>query len=867
MALHQPRASVTDDLVAWHGMSVKNFTVMVANGIPLSVQRRHIWMDIIATEMKHRTKAKMSLSFVAYMGTMWEQGSGALGILTDKIDSSLRSSRSGGHKSGKSMRSQHPNNVDEKYIRDIIIELNESNFMVVDSATVPFIAAIVRVVAPEVRNRADVVKILGFLLHREQQPRNPKPCLPFGDIAAVCLDTIESTIQVLLPGVHNTIVQLHLPRTIYWKLMVVPLTEAFPSELRLRMIDHIMVNGCAAMVSVMLVYLQRRQRDILLCTSVEAFERIHEDDYRTWLTQPQFDAFWKECMDVHKSNFSQVYAARNIFMRAKHFTFNMTSSYGRPLSTHNDVHRLHFDDYGWVGFDVDHTLVEFKLDVLLKLSFEKAYTHVQANYMNLRTAQPPVWLPHLAFRGIAVDTIKGNLLYITSTHEVIRGFHGSYELPQNVLGLHYPVQQQRAGTTSYSYLYTNAEIIFGPLYAWLVDQYEAGSITEAEIGYVPLPSGDIDHQMRHLHPESVYSVLCSIALEATSAYYGTDYWRTLSTSPDTVIQINSGVRRMLEMLQKTWKKNVFLLTNGSWEHTDAVMKCAIGTDWSSLFDLVLTKATKEVFFESYHACRFREVLTTSQNARSITAATSLERGRVYEGGNITELTHAFLDPMWKCAKHSKVLYMGDHPLHDITNPAQSAAAWDTVAVIQETSLLFKHLEKQHHRTKQVQTAIQIVLDSVCPCLSSRNRGPQVDNKPMPSTSCFYFDCGGPYTSMGKLINRHAVLCVDSVSKLTLVENTIHSLLHSRLERHRDSMRASGPMTSSGVVTSKVQHQWSNVFRTATMHNTTQQGHPSPPRIGTPTSPPRMGRPTSPRSTEHMRSDGFLTGIRRGCTTK
>ncbi|ETV70088.1 hypothetical protein, variant [Aphanomyces astaci] len=783
---HQPRASVTDDLVAWHGMSVKNFTVMVANGIPLSVQRRQVWMDIISTEMKYRSKSKLSLSFVAYMGTMWEQGSGVLCALTDKLDNSYKSTRTSpkSGKSGKSVRSQHgqSKNIDDQYVRDIVFQLNESNFMVVDSDTTPFVDAIIQVVGPEVRNRADVLKILGFLLHREQQPRNPKPCLPFGDIGAVCLDTVESTIQMLLPGVHNTIVQLHLPRSVYWKLMVVPLTDAFPSELRLRMIDHIMVNGCAAMVSVMLVYLQRRQRDILLCTSADDFERIHEDDYRTWLTLPQFDVFWKECIDVHKSNFNQVFVARNIFMRAKHFTFNMTSSHGRPLTTHNDTHRLHFDDYGWVGFDVDHTLVEFKLDALLKLSFEKAYKHIQANYMNLRTAQLPVWLPHLAFRGIAVDVIKGNLLHITSTNEVIRGFHGTYELPQNVLGLHYPVQQQRAGTTTYNYLYTNAEIIFGPLYAWLVDQYEAGTITEVEIGYVPLPSGDIDHQMRHLHPESVYSVLCSIALEATTAYYGTDYWRTLSTAPDVLIQVNSGVRRMLELLHKSWKKNVFLLTNGSWEHTDTVMKCAVGTDWRSFFDLVLTKAAKEVFFESYHGCRFREVLTTAQNARSIAAATTLERGKVYEGGNLIELMQALVQPSWKC-KNTKVLYMGDHPIHDILNPSQSAAAWDTVAVIHESSLLFKHLERHHLRTKQVQTAIQMLFDSVCPCLSARSRGPQIDTKPMPSTSCFYFDCGGPYTSMGKLINRHAVLCVDSVSKLVHAENTINTLLQARLERY------------------------------------------------------------------------------------
>ncbi|RHX99702.1 hypothetical protein DYB26_009470, partial [Aphanomyces astaci] len=133
--------------------------------------------------------------------------------------------------------------------------------------------------------------------------------------------------------------------------------------------------------------------------------------------------------------------------------------------------------------------------------------------------------------------------------------------------------------------------------------------------------------------------------------------------------------------------------------------------------------------------------------------------------------------------NTKVLYMGDHPIHDILNPSQSAAAWDTVAVIHESSLLFKHLERHHLRTKQVQTAIQMLFDSVCPCLSARSRGPQIDTKPMPSTSCFYFDCGGPYTSMGKLINRHAVLCVDSVSKLVHAENTINTLLQARLERY------------------------------------------------------------------------------------
>ncbi|KAF0686670.1 Aste57867_21512 [Aphanomyces stellatus] len=817
----QPRISVTDDLVAWHGMTVKNFTVMVANGIPLTTSRRQIWLDIISTELKRRSKAKLSVSFAAYVGTMWEQGSGAFGILTEKLDSSFRSHGGASKKSARSQRASKT--MDQKFIDDVVLELNDSAYVVVDHQTAPFVDAVIRVVAPEVRNRSEVVKVLSFLLHvrsREQLARNTKPCIPHGDVGPICLDTIESTVLMLLPSVHSAIMQLGLPRReIYWKLLLLSLQSTFPSEIRLRMIDHILVNGCAALVSTLLVYLQRRQHEILLCTTIEAFEALHEGDYHEWLQQNQFDAFWKECIEVHKSNFNQVYIARNIFMRAKHFTFNMESSVDRYLPYHNELHVVDLDQYGWVGFDVDHTLVEFKLEVLLRASFEKAHRHIQANYMNLRTCPPPVWIPHLAFRGLAVDTRKGNLLHVGSDGHVLRGFHGTFELSSNVLALYYPKADHRLLSTrlnsssspshAFRYLYTNAEIIYGPLYAWLVDQYEKSSITNVEIGYVPLTE-EHKKDMQFLHPESVYSLLSSIVLDATTAYYGSEYWRTLSTTPEVLIQVNTGIRRLLEHLQKPWKKNIFLLTNGGWEHTDVVMRAAIGKDWRSFFDLVLTKASKDVFFETCHAARFREVLTL-HNARSITAATTLDRGKVYEGGNITELMHALHDPKWKLYEKPKVLFMGDHPLHDIVNPTQSATPWDTVAVIHESNLLFKHLEK-HHRKKHVQTAIQLVLDTVFACTSAR-RGPQVETRPAPSTSCFYFDSGGPYSALGKLINRHAILCVDSVARLTQQENTIQTLLQSRLERRRESARISGPLSSTGVVTSKVQHQWSNIFRT------------------------------------------------------
>ncbi|CAK4557723.1 unnamed protein product [Aphanomyces euteiches] len=736
--------------------------------------------------MKQRSKSKTSLNFVAYMGSLLEQGSGALSKLT--FDTNFIS-YSVGRWSTRSQRVAKP--LDKKYVDDVVYELNQANFVVVDEQTYPFVDAIVHIVGPELKSVAEVVKLLSFLLHREQQSRNPKPCLPFGDIGVICLDTIEATVQTMashLPSIYNVMVQLNLPRQeVYWKLLLLPLTDVYPSELRLRMIDHLLVNGCAAFVSVLVV-----------SSPAKILPKANKDNAI-------------ECIEVHQSNFAQVYVKRSLFMRAKHFTFNLAPSYDRPLIHHQERHKLTFDKYGWIGFDVDHTLAEFKLDVLLRVSFEKAYQKIQSNYMNLRTSRSPVWLPHLAFRGIAIDIAKGNLLHVSSSNRVVRGFHGTHELSSNVLAMKYP----KNITFNFQYLYTNAEIIFGPLYAWLVDQYEEGAITDVEIGYVPLTE-EQKKRIVYIHPESAFSMLSNIALDAATAYYGSDYWHTLSTTPEVLIQPNLSTRRVLEMLRLSSKKRLFLLTNGSWEHTDVVMRCALGKDWRGFFDLVLTKASKDVFFESYHPHRFREVSIEPKATRSIEAVEILDEGCVYEGGNITELTQTLRDPKWRLHKNGEnVLFIGDHPLHDVVNPTLSAAPWDTVAIIHETSLHFKYLEKRLIRTKQVETVIQVVLEALCPCASAR-KGPQVaDVKPGPSMACFFFDCGGPYTYLGKLINRHAVLCVDSVSRLSQMGNTIQSLLETRFDRRRDSVRTSAMSSSSMLVAAKIQHQWTNVFRGTT----------------------------------------------------
>lgn len=101
-----------------------------------------------------------------------------------------------------------------------------------------------------------------------------------------------------------------------------------------------------------------------------------------------------------------------------------------------------------------------------------------------------------------------------------------------------------------------------------------------------------------------YISLSTFALRAAKTYYANGFWKTICSNPDLLIQPNPKIRSVLEMLGGDERKQLFILTNGSWTHCNEVMKFAVGKDWLTLFDLVLTEAKKEIFFDELNDTPF-----------------------------------------------------------------------------------------------------------------------------------------------------------------------------------------------------------------------------------------------------------------------
>jgi hypothetical protein len=123
-------------------------------------------------------------------------------------------------------------------------------------------------------------------------------------------------------------------------------------------------------------------------------------------------------------------------------------------------------------------------------------------------------------------------------------------------------------------------------------------------------------------------------------------------------------------------KKLFLLTNSRAAYTEKMMTYLLGgamaeyPKWQNFFDVVIVAATKPVFFTERRPLLERDGETTRP------AQGPLERGKIYEGGNLQDVERLI------GATGDEVLYVGDHIYGDILR-SKKDSAWRTVMIMQE----------------------------------------------------------------------------------------------------------------------------------------------------------------------------------------
>lgn len=318
---------------------------------------------------------------------------------------------------------------------------------------------------------------------------------------------------------------------------------------------------------------------------------------------------------------------------------------------------LHMSGVELIGFDMDYTLAIYHLRRIERLSFDMTVQRLINFHDYPKELAQLAYDDQFVIRGLFVDKRLGNLIKIDRFGTVGRAYHGRRQLDDEELARLYRNERIRLKNTEYAWIDTLFALPEAFLYAGIVDLYE--STRKEKVDYAKLYD-DIRNAIDTVHRDN-----------SLKTQLRADLGNYIFKDPE--------LGPALHKLRSGGKK-LFLLTNSLWDYTDAVMKYLLDgvvaeyPSWRNYFDIVVTGASKPDFFSA--ANPFIEIDATAPGNSQLGEATALERGKVYQGGNLAAFERL------SGIGGEAVLYVGDHIYGDILK-SKKTSMWRTCMVVQE----------------------------------------------------------------------------------------------------------------------------------------------------------------------------------------
>ncbi len=338
-----------------------------------------------------------------------------------------------------------------------------------------------------------------------------------------------------------------------------------------------------------------------------------------------------------------------------------------PLPRQIFVNRnLHLSKVDLIGFDMDYTLAIYHLRRLEQLSYDLTVERLVTKFGYPAAVRELPYDHQFVLRGLFVDKRRGNLLKIDRFGHVGRAYHGRTALSDEQLDKLYRNERIRLKSQEYAWIDTLFALPEACLYAGMVDLLEQQGTTPVD--YTRLYD-DIRDAIDSVHRDNSLKALIR-------AEIGTYIFKDPELGP-ALHKLRSGGNKL------------FLLTNSLWDYTSAVMSYLLDgvlpeyPSWRNYFDYVITGGQKPAFFSDNNP--FMEIDASTLDNRVLEAATALERGKIYQGGNLADF-----ERMTGYAG-SAVLYVGDHIYGDILK-SKKTSMWRTCMIVQEIEDELAYLE-------------------------------------------------------------------------------------------------------------------------------------------------------------------------------
>ncbi len=326
---------------------------------------------------------------------------------------------------------------------------------------------------------------------------------------------------------------------------------------------------------------------------------------------------------------------------------------------------LNLEEISIVGFDMDYTLAVYSMRQIEELAF-----HMTLERMVAKKGYPAhltglKYDHEFVIRGLVVDKDFGNIFKMDRHNHVGRCYHGRRELKLDERRALYQKNEKiRLSLPRFAWIDTLFSLPEACLYAEIIEALEA---RKEPVDY---------HQLYDDTRESIDEVHRDGSLKSEVRKDLARYIHRDPELPAALHKLRSG------------GKKLFILTNSLWDYTQDVMSFVLDgrlaeyPSWRNYFDYVIVGAQKPAFFAEQRP--FSELDAEGKIARPTVDA--LERGKVYEGGNLFEFE--------RLSGHAgeNVLYVGDHIYGDIIRN-RKASQWRTCFVVQELEREIEYIEE------------------------------------------------------------------------------------------------------------------------------------------------------------------------------
>ncbi|CAF3992390.1 unnamed protein product [Rotaria sordida] len=329
----------------------------------------------------------------------------------------------------------------------------------------------------------------------------------------------------------------------------------------------------------------------------------------------------------------------------------------------------------WIGFDLDHTLIRYRLLDLHKLIYESMREYLIDTYEYNCDFLPISYNDHFSVKGLIYDSFYGNLIQLNSNGLVNIALHGvNRHLTSEQIKEIYPdalkdIEEDTSKRFLCMFTYFDHSI-----------SYSIGNIVDLidqKILYRNSSKNEIDLEnkyrffLTHLNKGSEYLFY---------DFNRGNYFSSLRLNPDKYIYKRLDVPQWLEKLKKLNKK-LFLATNSSFNNTDLLTRYAFGDDWKDLFDLIIVVCKKPSFFSNSKKRSFHRFIdeNTTIPVNNEDIIKDFNKNYIYSFGSSEDL-HFIMSQISK--KDPLVIYFGDHIKSDI-NALKCYTNWLAGVVIEE----------------------------------------------------------------------------------------------------------------------------------------------------------------------------------------